>query len=330
MKPTATEEVLESPKVEGPGSHLRTVREAEGLELSRVAVLLHLSEEKLEALEADDYSKLPGAVFVQGYLRNYARLLGVQVEPILNAYHAANPKGDRAPDLKVTRVKHEVGSGHALVKLITWGIIILLVVLVVVWWRGYLQWPMPIPGSGESQSEMERPSDGTAAMDDDSASAQPITEVDASGEAALTLPRFEPEPTLAALPIEPSEAESTPEPEVEAPAVTESLPISAPATAAVESLPAEPPPAVPVAAPVARVVLEFNGTSWTKIQDASGEFRIEGQIKAGTRQALEGQPPYRLVLGNAAVVRMLVDGEVLDLAPYTRGNVARFSFDPDN
>jgi hypothetical protein len=37
-----------------------------------------------------------------------------------------------------------------------------------------------------------------------------------------------------------------------------------------------------------------------------------------------------LVLGNAAVVRMLVDGEVLDLAPYTRGNVARFSFDPDN
>ncbi|MCB1760718.1 MAG: helix-turn-helix domain-containing protein [Gammaproteobacteria bacterium] len=328
MKPTATEETLESPRSEGPGRQLKTVREAEGLELSRVAVLLHLSEAKLEALEADDYGQLPGAVFVQGYLRNYARLLGVPVEPVLNAYHAANPRGARAPDLRLSKVRHEVGSGHAVVKLVTWGIVILLLALLVVWWRGYLQWPMQLPGVGQSTDASGFSSDETNLPDDGAGALQPVTEVDASGEAALTLPRFAPEPEPASLPAESLVPEPAPEPEAESPVTPEAAPSGEPTTATVEPPAAAEP--TPISPPAARVVLEFSGTSWTKIQDASGEFRVEGQIKAGARQALEGLPPYRLVLGNASVVRMLVDGEELDLTPYTRGNVARFSFDPDN
>ena len=53
MNQTANDEAQVPTPVEGPGGHLKAVREAEGLELARVAVLLHLGEEKLEALEAD-------------------------------------------------------------------------------------------------------------------------------------------------------------------------------------------------------------------------------------------------------------------------------------
>jgi len=141
------DEDLQSAHAEGPGRQLRSLRESGNLELSRVSVLLHLSEEKLTALEADDYAKLPGPVFIQGYLRNYARLLGVPVEPILNAYHAASPESIRMPELRITQVSHEVGSGHALVRLVTWGMVIGLILLVVVWWRGYLQWPMQVSES---------------------------------------------------------------------------------------------------------------------------------------------------------------------------------------
>jgi len=76
-------------------------------------------------------------------------------------------------------------------------------------------------------------------------------------------------------------------------------------------------------------VLEFDGDSWTEIRDSSGTFKIMGAMNAGSRRVLGGAPPYKVVLGNASVVRILVDGEAFDLTPFIRGNVARFTLDPD-
>ena len=77
------------------------------------------------------------------------------------------------------------------------------------------------------------------------------------------------------------------------------------------------------------VIIEFTGTSWTKVRDSSGSFRIMGEIKAGTRRELLGVPPYDIVLGNAEAARIIIDGEPFDITPHIRGNVARFNLDPD-
>lgn len=315
-----------SPTAEGPGRRLRALRESEDLDLSRVAVLLHLSEEKLAALEADDYAKLPGPVFVQGYLRNYARLLGEPVEPVLNAYHAASPESSRVPELRITQVSHEVRSGHALVRLMTWGIVIGLILLSVVWWRGYLQWPMQVSGRLDSETAILTEPAENLSEETDSIQDFPVVEVSEDGAVRLALPQGRAEPSLEAVKSEPNSGGLTvegAEPEITSTAAASIVPTPQPESADTTADSAE-----PSTANTGQVVIEYSGTSWTKIEDASGTFKIEGANSAGSRRVLQGVPPYRMVLGNAAAVKIFVNGREFDITPYNRGNVARFTLDP--
>ena len=162
MNIEAVDDRSEGKVLEGPGRRLKALREAQGLELGRVASLLHLSDDKLLLLEAEAYGELPGPVFVQGYIRNYARLLGVPVEPLITAFRIQSPEGTRQPELRISQVSHEVHSSHLPVRLMTWAIVIGLVVLVFIWWRGYLQWPSKdsSPGVSQDQETMLEPPEG--------------------------------------------------------------------------------------------------------------------------------------------------------------------------
>src|SRR5262245_6023657 len=65
------------------GAELRNAREAQGLSVSEVAHQLKLAPRQVEALEAGLFETLPGGTFVRGMLRNYARLLKLEPEPLL-------------------------------------------------------------------------------------------------------------------------------------------------------------------------------------------------------------------------------------------------------
>ncbi len=60
-----------------PGERLRRAREEQGLSQDEVSKHLRLSLSYLRALEEDDYDRLPEPPFIKGYLRNYARFLGL-------------------------------------------------------------------------------------------------------------------------------------------------------------------------------------------------------------------------------------------------------------
>jgi len=66
--------------VPGPGARLATAREACGFSLGDVARQLKLSVRQVGALERDDYDAFPSRVFVRGFLRNYAKLLQLDLE----------------------------------------------------------------------------------------------------------------------------------------------------------------------------------------------------------------------------------------------------------
>ena len=53
------------------------------MSVQEVASSLNLGAETIEALEADDYSALPGTTFVKGYIRSYAKLLQLDVENLM-------------------------------------------------------------------------------------------------------------------------------------------------------------------------------------------------------------------------------------------------------
>ncbi len=63
-----------------PGAILRAARELQGWSIEEVAAELNLLPDLVEALERDDYSLTAGWTYAVGYLRNYARLVGVSVD----------------------------------------------------------------------------------------------------------------------------------------------------------------------------------------------------------------------------------------------------------
>jgi cytoskeleton protein RodZ len=70
-------------KSAGVGSVLSDARQRQGLSVADVARQLKLGVRQIEALEADDYKSLPRITFVRGFIRNYAKLLQIDAEPLL-------------------------------------------------------------------------------------------------------------------------------------------------------------------------------------------------------------------------------------------------------
>lgn len=71
-----------------PGRMLRAERESREWSVQQVANDLHLTMHYVSALEADEFDKLPGDVFVRGYMRSYALLLGLDPDEVLQRYRA--------------------------------------------------------------------------------------------------------------------------------------------------------------------------------------------------------------------------------------------------
>ncbi len=79
------ENILKPEQNYGPGNVLRSKREEYEWSVDAVAEALHLSTSSVKAIEADRYEDLPGATYVMGYWRSYARLLGIDIEETIEA-----------------------------------------------------------------------------------------------------------------------------------------------------------------------------------------------------------------------------------------------------
>lgn len=70
---------------QGAGAALLKERRRQGLSLGDISRQLKLSVRQVEALERDDYSAYKGPVFIHGFIRNYAKLLGLDPQPLIRA-----------------------------------------------------------------------------------------------------------------------------------------------------------------------------------------------------------------------------------------------------
>jgi len=90
--------------------------------------------------------------------------------------------------------------------------------------------------------------------------------------------------------------------------------------------PADSPAATPSAVAVAPLLmLRFDGVSWAEVTDASGKILLSNLASAGNEHALDGELPLTVVIGDANKATVEVRGETLNLLPFTRNNVARFT-----
>ncbi|WP_434512689.1 helix-turn-helix domain-containing protein [Desulfitobacterium sp. AusDCA] len=75
----------------GEGQLLRTAREEKGWSLLQAEEVTKIRVRYLEAMEAENYSILPGATYVRGFLRTYSKNLGLNPEEIVELYKANEP-----------------------------------------------------------------------------------------------------------------------------------------------------------------------------------------------------------------------------------------------
>jgi cytoskeleton protein RodZ len=109
-----------------PGARLRALRESKGLGVEEVAEALHLHKRQIDALEGDDYGHFSAPIFVVGYLRSYARLLGVDPEPLLAGLGHHAPKAPEVrSELKAIPIRRHRLRGEA------WGIVALVAAVLI-------------------------------------------------------------------------------------------------------------------------------------------------------------------------------------------------------
>lgn len=90
------------------GELLRGARHKRGVSLDEAALITRIKLPYLEALENGEYSLIPGSAYVTGFLRNYARYLGLHPEELVQEYNAQRPP----PQPIVKAATRVLASGH--------------------------------------------------------------------------------------------------------------------------------------------------------------------------------------------------------------------------
>lgn len=85
-------------KATSPGLRLKEAREAQGRSLSDVAKSTRIGLQQLEGIEHDNYDRIPAAVYVKGFVKNYAQALGLDPNPILEDVDRILTGGNQAAE----------------------------------------------------------------------------------------------------------------------------------------------------------------------------------------------------------------------------------------
>lgn len=303
-----------------PGAQLREARERRGQTVNEVAFALKLNPRQVTALEENDFDALPGMALVRGFMRNYARHLGIDAAPLLDGVQQMVGRG--AVDLSPIRnAEGDLPSGGARLRTTRWSGWVVVVLIGIVLGGWYFDWFRTEPADSLS-----------VAPPGASTSTPPVA---AAGTSTLTLPPHiaaieAPASVPPALPATPPENEESSVAASEAAADTPAPADAAgSAAASAEAGPADAETAAgaEAAAPAGtgQLSFRFNGESWVEVREAGGGIVHSSTNRAGSTRIVQGKPPFALIVGNSAQVSLEFDGKPINLATHTKGSVARFT-----
>jgi cytoskeleton protein RodZ len=282
------------------GALLRAARERQGLHIAALAAAIKVTPRKLDALERDRYDELPDPAFTRALAQAVCRSLKIDAAPVLAMLPPAAPAslehvaGSLNTPFRERSGREDHGLAASAIRPLIWASAVLMLAAVVVmflpegWWGGSATAEAPAtPGPAAS------------------AAAAPV-----AASAAI-----------AAVGASAADAASA----VVAEAAATAGPAATPASAVVETVFAAPPPAAGASAVTLATMLSIrvSETSWIEVQDGRGTLLLSRSVQPGESVGLDGAPPLRLTVGNAAGTQLVFRGQPVDLAASTRDNVAR-------
>jgi len=294
-------QAAESPELSA-GQILQKAREHQGLSRRDAADSLNLTVGIIEAIETDRYDLLPPRTFVRGYMRSYARLVGVEEASVLTAFEKEHPEPTGEP------VRATAGGLGAAGDWLKWTA--LLIVLALLGYAGYESYKLDSQETAADSStpEVLEQEAGVAAEPAEALSEPPH---ESSTDPATT--HLDTEQTL----FEPIEEQPQgPEPVVAAEPAGEAEP---------DAVELGVPQPEPVEAATDMLLIDIAEESWIEVTDGHGVSLHTGLVQGPQSLRLSGAPPFKLVIGNADKVTLQYDGEPVDLQASTRRNVARLT-----
>lgn len=302
------------------GALLRAAREREGLHLAVLAATIKVSPAKLEALERDRHDQLPNATFARALAQSVCRSLKIDPRPVL----ALLPQQDAPPLETATgrlntpfddRPARGDGAGLAWASkpmFIAGGALLLAAVAIGLLPRQWVEgWQPPAAPSASAPSAAQSAGSEPASV---APAPAPVASAALPQSTSTVGPASEGQPPPAAV------AASAP-----TAAVTAVVAVSPPALSAASSLAPATAGAVPPApgGSAASLRIIASAPTWIEVVDAEGQSLLSRIVQPSESLSLDGRRPMRVRVGNVAGTSLTFRGQTVDLAPYTRDNVAR-------
>jgi cytoskeleton protein RodZ len=294
-----------------PWEQLRQARERQNLTPADIAKELKLDVRFVKALEAGQLEKLPQPVYTAGYIRAYAKLVGLPPDDIVGDY--ASQESTSMPEIIQTREKIPARYrhvDHALPKSFSvshagqedkksirmfvsaLGIAVVLAIA----WQVYTNMQAP-DASLPLESAVEAPVPEAAGPGGETEVVQPAGEVPEQKTVKLAIPGQSPSPGGTSATTSGGQAE-------------------------LQSLQAN-------AEKMVSISLSYSEDSWIDIRDATGKPLIRRLGKAGGSNTVTGVAPFEVILGYSPGVSIEYDGEPYDISRFQTRPVARFVMDGD-
>ncbi|PHN31394.1 RodZ family helix-turn-helix domain-containing protein [Pseudomonas sp. ICMP 460] len=308
-----------------PGETLRQARESNGWSLAEVALKLNLTTTSLGNLETGAFDKLPGHTFARGYIRAYAKLLGIDQAGLVQQFDLFTGTDSQGSNVHgLGRIEEPVRVSHTILRIVSLLLLIAVIGGGFVWWQDQTsQRSKDLTSNAMEHVEVES-ADGTTQIHPlDEPEDQAVVEGQAAPEAPATA-----EQPAAQADTAPAATAAMPAPVVPAAPATPAAPVQAPAAAATAAVapaaPAMSPPTSPaLIAGDGHLQITFIGDCWTKVTDGNGKVLFSGLKRKGDTLDQGGKPPLTLRLGYARGAQVAYNGQPVDVAPFTSGETAR-------
>ncbi|NES61004.1 cytoskeleton protein RodZ [Vibrio parahaemolyticus] len=297
------------------GTLLKNKRESLGMTQKQVADRLRLRVSVIEDIENNRFESLQVATFTRGYLRSYAKFVGLDEKVVLVALEQTADVKPKEQEIEMQsfsrKTKHEKHNSR--IMLLTWVIAIVIIGISAAWWWQNQQENSLAQVVAEANVETTQPSADEIAdidlMTEEELIASTPAELAASNNTASES-SINAAQTDEVVPAETEESttEATQEPVALIEAAEEVQEAS---------------PVVPEG--MTLLTMKFKADCWIQVKDTNGKTLVSGTQKPGQDVELTGKAPFKVILGAPEGVTMTFASEPVDLSGYTSGKVARFT-----
>jgi len=284
-----------------PGEMLRHAREGKGLTLESVAKAIKVKPEVLDSIELGETGHIP-TVYLKGHIRSYARYLDIELSSIER--HMPHAKGAEPSVQTIFKEGPPKKQGDRWLKATSY-VLASVVVSALVWQitnqAVHFSQGDPILRSADNEASNAQ----TSLSNEQSSKGDKPTNTHLRASIAsgnLNSGNLKTENTS---PGRPAVAEN--------------------AWAAITKSDALASERQELSAGIINFEITTSADSWVEIVDGNGQSIEMDLLRAGNRRTYSGAAPVHMLLGRASSVEVFQNGDRINLAPHTRGNVARLT-----